>query len=330
MPAALWILSCTAGCWAPVGPGVSGLVERGPTDGASLELTYLGTGGWVIRYGADVVLGAPFFSNPSLVRTGLGVIEPDTLEIDRQMERLDVADARVILVGHGHYDHLMDVPHVARRHAPRARILASHSTRNLLGLWSGLQGRVDVVESFAADVESTGTWIPHGPSLRVLALRSEHAPHFDGLELYDGSARRPRDRSPRTAAEWLGGKTFAFLVDFLEPSGAIAWRVYLQDAVSEPPHGLAPGAVIDERPVDVAILVPATFDQVEWSPEAFVENLRPAWILLGHWENFFVPLDAETRSLTLTDQGHYERRLEKVFDGEYWRPEIGTRFRFRR
>ena len=94
------------------------------------------------------------------------------------------------------------------------------------------------------------------------------------------------------------------------------------------PVGFAPDALIGERPVDVAILVPATFDQVDWHPEAFVENLQPRWVLLGHWEDFFVPMDEPTKSIFLTDVRHFERRLERVFDGEWWRPEKGTEFRF--
>ena len=85
---------------------------------------------------------------------------------------------------------------------------------------------------------------------------------------------------------------------------------------------------MDERPVDVAILVPATFDQVDWDPEAFVLNLRPRWVLLGHWENFFVPPEEPTRSIMLTDLGHFQDRLARVFDGESWLPDLGTEFRF--
>ena len=80
--------------------------------------------------------------------------------------------------------------------------------------------------------------------------------------------------------------------------------------------------------MDVAILVPSTFDQVQWNPEAFLENLRPRRVLLGHWEDFFTPVDAPTRSMRLADLGHFEARLERVFDGDWWRPDIGTEFLF--
>jgi hypothetical protein len=51
-------------------------------------------------------------------------------------------------------------------------------------------------------------------------------------------------------------------------------------------------------------------------------------VLLGHWEDFFVPVDEPTRSIRLTDIGHFEGRLDRVFDGEWWRPDLWTEFRF--
>lgn len=311
-------------------PGVEGVVDLAPPGAQALELTYLGTGGWIMEYGDDQILAAPLFSNPGFLDTGLTAIAPDTAAIDRWMSRHDVRDARVILTGHAHYDHLMDVPHVARRHAPDARILGNRTVANTLGTWSGLADRVDVVDpATLADQETVGEWLRYG-GVRIMPLRSRHAPHFDGYTLYQGTVDAPLDEMPRSADEWLDGNTLAFLIDFLDETGAVAFRVYYQDAVVAPPYGFAPDTLVAERPVDVAIFVPATFDQVDWHPEAFVENLRPMRVLLGHWEDFFTPLDEPTRSVFVSDIGHFEDRLERVFDGEWWRPEIGTEFRFPR
>lgn len=311
-------------------PGVEGVVDLAPPGAQALELTYLGTGGWIMEYGDDQILAAPLFSNPGLLDTGLTAIAPDTAVIDRWMSRHEVRDARVILTGHAHYDHLMDVPHVARRHAPDARILGNRTVANTLGTWSGLADRVDVVDpATLADQETVGEWLRYG-GVRIMPLRSRHAPHFDGYTLYQGTVDAPLDEMPRSADEWLDGNTLAFLIDFLDETGAVAFRVYYQDAVVAPPYGFAPDTLVAERPVDVAIFVPATFDQVDWHPEAFVENLRPMRVLLGHWEDFFTPLDEPTRSVFVSDIGHFEDRLERVFDGEWWRPEIGTEFRFPR
>lgn len=333
-PAAPRVLACLAavllpsGCWRSIGPDVSGSVDLAPAGAEAVRLTYLGVGGWIMERGDEQVIAAPLFSNPSLLRTGLTAVRSDTSAVNRFMAPYDVSGAEAILVGHAHYDHLMDVPQVARRWAPDAKILGSRTVAHTLGNWSGVSDRVIQVDSLAGDGERAGTWIPLAEGVRVMALRSHHAPHFEGYTLYRGELDGPLEEEPRWATEWLDGPTYAFLVDFLDGDGSVAFRIYYQDAVAAPPRGFAPDALIRERPVDVAILVPATFDQVDWHPEAFVQNLRPRWVLLGHWENFFVPPDRPTRSILLTDIGHFRARLDRVFGGESWLPEIGTVFRF--
>ncbi len=315
-------------CFHAVAPDASGVVDRASSAADAVRLVYLGVGGWILERGQDQVVAAPLFSNPSLVRAGLGTIHSDTTVVNRHLAGYDLSRTAAILVGHAHYDHLMDVPQLARRHAPRARILGSRTVANTLGTWSGVADRVLEVDSLAGDVERPGRWIEVSPRVRVMALRSDHAAHFDGRTLYQGTTDRPLTVEPTRADEWVDGPTYAFLVDFLDAGGRVAFRVYYQDAVAAPPAGLAPETLVRERPVDVAILVPATFDQVDWHPEALVRNLRPRWVLLGHWENFFASADEETRSLALTDVPHFRSRLARVFDGESWLPERGTEFRF--
>jgi len=323
---AVALLGSLTGCRGTL-PEVSGSVDVAPAGADAVTFTYMGVGGWIIERGDVQILAAPLFTNPSFLRTGITSIRSDTAYVSSHMAPYDVSRARGILVGHAHYDHLMDVPQVARRHAPTARILGSETVKNTLGTWSGLSDRVDLVEDFAADQMNAGTWMALGPGLRVLPLRSKHAPHFEGLTLYQGTADEPFTEEPRWASEWVDGSTYAFLVDFLDPDGSVAFRVYYQDAVVQAPLGFAPEALMAERPVYVAILVPATFDQVEWHPEAFVENLQPRWVLLGHWEDFFRSPDESTRSILLTDIGHFRDRLNRVFAGDSWLPEKGTVFR---
>lgn len=315
-------------CFRSWGPGVSGVVDLAPGDPDALRAVYLGSGGWIFEQGGETVLTGPLFSNPGLLRTGLLEIHADTLEIDRHMRRYDVSDALAILVGHAHYDHLMDVPRVARRHAPRARIVGGRTVANTLGTWSGLMDRVDVVDDSAGDQRAVGRWLRYGRSVRVMALRSRHAPHFEGYTLYRGTQDTPRTTEPGLATEWLDGETYAYLIDYMAAPDSVAFRIYFQDAVAAAPAGLAPESLLAERRVDLAVLVPATFDQVDWHPEALIESLDPRWVVLGHWEDFFTPVDEPTRSIRLTDIGHFEARLERVFAGRWWRPDLFTELRF--
>jgi L-ascorbate metabolism protein UlaG (beta-lactamase superfamily) len=321
-------------CLSALGPGVSELVDTAPGDPDPVRLVYLGSGGWIMQHRDEMVMAGPLFSNPGIFKTGILGIRSDTAVVNEYMtgydSTYDVSRTSAILVGHAHYDHLMDVPQVARRFAPEAEIVASRTSRNILGTWSGVGDRVRVVNDGAGDQRTTGEWLRYGERTRVMALRSHHAPHFDGYTLYRGTRETPMTEEPSWATDWVEGRTFAFLVDFMSPTDpdSVAFRIYYQDAVAPPPAGFAPDEVVRERPVDVAILVPATFDQVDWHPEAFIENLRPRSAILGHWEDFFGPMDEPTKAIFLTDLRHFERRLERVYGGPWWRPEKGTEFLF--
>jgi L-ascorbate metabolism protein UlaG (beta-lactamase superfamily) len=293
-----------------------------------IEVVFLGVAGWLLRMGETAILTAPLFSNPSLLRAGLAPIHADPERIERHLP--DVSDVTAILVGHGHYDHLMDVPYVAQARAPRAVIYGTATMAHQLAPFGLARERVRVLRSDElGDVEETGSWIPVAPSARIMALRSDHAPHFAGVTLYSGVRTRDMEREPSSAREWLDGETVAFLIDLLNRDGSVALRVYFQDAIAAPPLGLVP-PLPDGLGVDVALVVPATYAEVSWHPEALLNNASPRRVLLGHWENFFQPPEREAEPVPFTDLRDFIRRLERALpDGSSWHlPMPGTRFTF--
>lgn len=304
-------------------------------DGAPVTLTYLGVGGWLLDTGRSSLLTAPLFSNPGLIETGLAEIAADTAEIERALRLLQVPDlggVSAILVGHAHHDHLMDVPYVATRHAPRAVILGNTTMKHTLAPFAadGLDtARVVDVSALAADVEGGGEWIRVAPDLRVLPLVSDHAPHFQGVTLYAGDRERPMPFRPRSAEEWLEGETLAWLIDVLGPGDVVRFRLYYQDAVAREPYGLIPDSL---APVDLALIVPATYAEADWQPEAVIENMRPKHVLLGHWEDFFQPVTVDPEPVPFTLLADFRARLRRALDGDDARwdlPVPGARFVFR-
>ncbi|MBT8405448.1 MAG: hypothetical protein KJP18_16415 [Gemmatimonadetes bacterium] len=301
-----------------------------------VTMTYLGVGGWLIETPATAVLTAPLFSNPSIWRTGLLEIEADTVAIAEGLRTVGVTElSRVVAIvsGHAHYDHLMDVPWVAARQAARARVLTNTTgVRTLAPAWSRLDldpDRLVDLSSLAADVEGGGTRVPLGPDLRVLPVRSRHPPHFGGLELYDASREAPLEREPRSASEWVGGDALSFLFEVLDSSGSVVRRIYVQDAVSEGPYGFVPEGTDS---VDVAVLVPASFEEARWHPEAVMENLRPRHVVLGHWEDFFEPVSVDPDPVPGTNLARFVERLRRALEGDESRwtlPVPGTRIEIR-
>lgn len=68
-------------------------------------------------------------------------------------------------------------------------------------------------------------------TIRFMAVRSEHAPHFLGIKMFSGSVDDDLEHLPRTAYGWKEGQTFAFLIHFLgsaqSPTAAASFRAHL-------------------------------------------------------------------------------------------------------
>lgn len=282
----------------------------------SAELTYLGVGGWLIRVGGDAVLTAPFFSTPRLTSVGLGrSIRPDTARIDERMRALvpDRAGIRALLVGHSHYDHLMDVPYVARRHLPGVPVYGNAAMLRLLAA-DPVRPRLAALEEDAGTHEAPGRWIyPHPDStVRFMALRSGHAPHAAGVKVFRRGQRGERAELPSNAWEWSEGNVLAYVVDFLERgTGRVRFRVHFQDAASEAPLGFPPPlAGADAAPFDLAIVCAGSFREAGDYPRGVVGALRPARVLVGHWEDFFRPQTMSLRLIPRTDTLELLRRVD--------------------
>ena len=181
-----------AACFGSVEPTASGLVDLAPPGEDALSLTYLGNGGWILERGGDVVVTAPLFSNPELGTVIFGEIHSDSILVDAYLSPYgaEMVAAEAILVGHAHYDHLLDVPRTALRHATSARVVGSTTVANLLGDWSGVGHRVDPVEEHAGSEERSGKWMKYG-RVRIMPLLSNHGSHYAELTLFPGSIDAP-------------------------------------------------------------------------------------------------------------------------------------------
>ncbi len=260
-----------------------------------VEVRYLGVGGYYVRRGKDSLLFAPSFTNPPIwAMSPANAIEADTGLIDRCLKKALTEDelkgVEFILVGHAHYDHLMDVPWVMRRHAPKAIALGSRTMRHTLA-GAGLARRTLVVDGCAAPRSGAmGRWIYNRErTVRVLAIESEHSPHFWIFKLMTGHYTVDRTTLPRTGSGWKEGQTYAYLVDFLDKdTGRVDFRIHFQDAASREGYGFVPPAAKEGHPrVDLAITCVGAHASVEDYPGPFLRDAKPRHIVLGHWEDFF-------------------------------------------
>lgn len=306
----------------PVYSGIEPLPRDAPDYQTRVQLQYLGAGGWLIRRGEQMLLTAPFFSNPSLKRVMFWHINSRPEQSDRFLSpmRQTLQGVKAVLVGHAHYDHLLDLPYIKRRYTPQAKVYGSQTAAHILAADPAFeQDELVVVENHAGTANCLGKWWYVGGRIRFMALISEHAPHAFGVKVFNGEYRDNLKALPGCATAWREGQTLAYLIDFMGEDGqAVEFRIYYQDAASTPPLGFPPLFNLppqDQRRPDVAILCMPGFDQVKGYPEEIIEYLQPRVVAITHWENFFqtLPDDPQKlRTVPLMDAGQFIERMKKV------------------
>ena len=255
-----------------------------PRDG--VRVTYLGTNGYQFEFKGHALLVDPYFSRVDLLSAALNSrIQPNASRINDGLRHL-APKADAILVTHGHFDHLLDVPLVMVK--TRARLIASASSVDLAKRAGASAG--DAVKP--GDVRRIGPW-----TIRVLSATHDRLfgkVPFDGPPSRAGlSAEAAAKAGPATAGrsqragDWICGEPLAFLI---EVNGQ---RIYIDSGGT--PTQLPP----NER-VDLAILGMALPDS-RARLQAALERLHPRYILPSHQDDFFRPLSAGFQFGPLTD-----------------------------
>ena len=310
--------------------------------GQDVEVTYLGVGGFMVRSNEKVLLTAPHYTSPAerLVAKdllgGSASIRPDTALIRRLFPE-QAKSARTILVGHGHYDHLLDVPFIADSLAKEATVYGGPSVINMLMGDRGL--RPDLVAIAGKSVgtsEVSGDWItsPDG-GFRFMALKSSHAPAYRLLShpfnYSPGTVDTAYTTLPQHATDWKVGEPYAYIIDVLNASGAPVFRIYYQDSASDWPLGFPPPDLGAPR-IDLAIVcVPSSQYARSPAPDSLISRLNPRYVIASHWEHFFSPQTEAIRRNPTSDFGAFEGSMTRTLpkDAEWSMPYPGDRYRFR-
>jgi L-ascorbate metabolism protein UlaG (beta-lactamase superfamily) len=271
-------------------PGIAPGELAYPPDKETIHIQYLGSGGDLIYRNGIGVLTAPIYSNPTTLRVGFGCIAPDTNRINQLVPNVPGVQVEAILVGHAHYDHLLDVPHIASRHTLNAAIYGNASVGRIMAAAdSSLGKRTRVLDDELSQDGYPGQWIYLADSsIRFMGIASDHGPHALGIHVMKGEVREQLTRPPRSAWAWKEGQTIAYLIDFLGPDGTVDFRIHHQDATSHYPLGAPPEFVPpDTHRLDLAIVSVGSWRQTPDYPDALLRNHQPRHLFLGHWDDFF-------------------------------------------
>lgn len=248
-----------------------------------LSVLYYGIGSTLITYKGKAVFTDPCLSTPSLKDVAFGNVVTDTALIELLNPALQNVD--LTLIGHAHYDHLMDLPYLATKYLPKeSKIIGCKTALNIIAS-ANIPQKYVVTNKIKGNQQETGIWIYNEEeNVRTMVFESHHPPQIAGIFKFGmGKVDTPLTAIPLSANKWKEGETYTFIIDFLgEEKQTIEKRIFVQTSSGKFPKGMIPHKLLAEKSIDVAI-IPADLDRTFQA----MDYLKAEHYIVVHWENFF-------------------------------------------
>ena len=258
-----------------VGAGAERPGGRGARGAQGLRLTWFGCSGWKIQFEARGAERTVLF-DPYLARfeTGFfkGAFDPKTplTPADRALVERHVPESvDQILVGHGHWDHIADVPQVQRR--TNAMVIGSETHRHLLRAF-GLADQQLVIAEGGEVMAFEGYTIEVFAGLHSLGPTKKYA--IPGHLLSDPP-------EPKVVGDLPEGDSLCYLLSIED--GPSVFLMSTANFVERNLSGVRP---------DVALVAGIFRDQIRDYTERLTRVLHhPPVLLPTHWDNFERPYE---------------------------------------
>jgi L-ascorbate metabolism protein UlaG (beta-lactamase superfamily) len=253
-----------------------------------VRVRWLGTAGFAITHGAHTVLIDPYVTRASLGRCIAMPLEPDAHAIRRYVPRADA-----IVVGHTHFDHVLDVPLIAQ--LTGAKVFGSRSAATLCRAQGAPEAQVEDVErpaGGAAIVREVGPF-------RLRFIPSAHSRFALGRVPFPGDIADCDDVPMRTE-QYKCGAVFGVEIGV---AGRTLYHVGSAELVD---------AELEARNVDLALVCVAGWTSSRDFPERIARKLSPAAVVLSHWDDFFRPIDRGARALPTMKMQELHDRLTRA------------------
>lgn len=280
----------------------------------SLQIGFFGVASFLFEYKGRAVLTDPFISNPPARKVLFGKIRTDTALVDKYTPPSDLAKVNMVVVGHAHYDHLMDLPYMASHIPASAKFCGSRTMKHTLAAAKLPQQSISM-NDIAADSLNIGQWIYSNDSMiRIMAGLSTHPPHFLKVILYEGPYTRDLEKMPLKTRHWKCGQTFSFMIDFLDNDKKdIAYRIFFQSSGAEPKQGFFPESVIHQKKPDVAVFGIANDHEQKVYPYEAVNFMQPDIIFVAHWENFMRAKEKPYKTVQTGNPEKFYQAIKTVY-----------------
>jgi L-ascorbate metabolism protein UlaG (beta-lactamase superfamily) len=233
-----------------------------PRRDARLRLTYLGTAGFIVQTASRIVVIDPYVTRPGMLETLFGPLESNVSKVRSLFPRADE-----VLVGHAHYDHVLDAPEVCRQTG--ARLIGSPDVANV-GRAAGLPEAQIVATSGREDLACG--------ACTVRGLPSRHGRVYGRVPL-PGSITSPPPWPPRFWQLPHG----LVLSWWLEADGVRVVHVDSADFIDDELQGLS---------CDVLCLCAIGRQYRPGYTADIIRLLRPKIVIPCHWDVYTTPLEA--------------------------------------
>lgn len=242
---------------------------------SAIQLKYLGTAGWQINDGTITVLIDPYISRVKL-GTGPGVspedtrktvdrsdpFVSDTLLIDSLISKVDF-----ILAHHAHFDHLADVPYIAKKTG--AKVIGTETTCNILRAYGIPEEQLYPVRG-GEDYQFENFSVQVIPSIHS-ALNDKH--------YLDSRTYTEVPEAPLKVSEFIEGGSLMFLARFAKHSVLTMGSMNFveRELVGQKPDILLAGVNRSQQGL------------YKYNERLLAVTNYPKIIIPTHWDNFRLP-----------------------------------------
>ncbi len=242
---------------------------------SALEMTYFGAAGWRITDGETTVLVDPW---PSRIKYGGGghpdddrkaYARTDIAPVDTELVDELIPEADYILMQHGHFDHLGDVPHIAKKTG--AKVVGTETVIMILRAYGVPEEQLYPVQG-GEDYQFDGFSVRVVPGLHS-ALNQKH---YIDTRRYD---RDTKLEAPLRIEQFIEGGALSYLVRI---GGREVLTMGSMNFIEREFEGLEPDILL-------AGINGSRLGLYDYDRRLLESTGYPPVVLPTHWDNFRLP-----------------------------------------
>lgn len=262
-------------------PGLAVGAEAPPASsgpgGSDVNFKWLGTNGWEIAFGNRRILMDPWFGRFDSGFFRPGHFNPQTpLTTNSDVLDREISGADYILIGHGHWDHIADVPYIQKKTG--AAVIGTETHANSL-LAAGVPAAKLIRAKGGEYMQFDGFTIEVFPGLHSLGPTKQYS--------VPGHYITPPPAPPSKVADLPEGDTLIYQITIGEKFRIFAMSTanFVERAIA----GLKP---------DVALVAAIFANQIhDYNRRLLAALNHPKVILPTHWDNFEKPFSQPPQDL---------------------------------